>query len=335
MKYAKSLRYGGELIAAKDCDYKSFQKLLPLCPECSEPVHLRKGGNRTSSTGKSYEVATYWSHFKSVSAEQKASCEARVDSYSEVERQKIASKARGQRLRWLNQYFWQVWTSVHLPAGADIATYEYVKNIPTLQFESRLIYEANILSLMLRKEENLAANPFREMLEAIARGQQLALIRDDKHHLLLGELQVDFYESIEKGLDLHLHSRYCWEVLSFLCTARSRPILSDILAFSVHSILESCVAGMLPKGVPSNLLLDSKKGIDTSKITIGVADSIFVHASTLSLGRLAITPWSEIFQRETTVGSIGILRRRTSATQYQPSRTTTSDKAVVADVEEL
>jgi len=108
MKYASAMKYGGELVAAVDCDYDSFKELIPLCPNCKEPVFLRTGGPRESVKGKAYQIGPHWCHFKGVSAEQVAGCELRVNGYTEQDRAKIAAQARGQRLKLLQRWFWNV-----------------------------------------------------------------------------------------------------------------------------------------------------------------------------------------------------------------------------------
>jgi len=108
MKHAAAMKYGGELVAALDCNYDSFKELVPLCPECKEPVYLRAGGDRLSSKGKEYKIGAHWCHFKGVSAEQVAACENRVNGYTEKDKQRIAAKARGQRLKLLQRWFWMV-----------------------------------------------------------------------------------------------------------------------------------------------------------------------------------------------------------------------------------
>jgi hypothetical protein len=62
MKLACSMRLGGELIAAAECNHEDFQRHKPLCPNCKEPVFLRTGGNRRRGETV-YQVESYWSHF--------------------------------------------------------------------------------------------------------------------------------------------------------------------------------------------------------------------------------------------------------------------------------
>lgn len=110
MQYAAAMKYGGELVEAVKCDYDSFKQLVPLCPECKEPVYLRAGCDRKSSKGKEYKIPKHWSHFAGKTPEQVAACENRVNGYTEKDKQRIAAQARGQRLKLLQRWFWAVWT---------------------------------------------------------------------------------------------------------------------------------------------------------------------------------------------------------------------------------
>ena len=120
MKYASAMKYGGELVAAEDCTYDSFKELVPLCPNCKEPVYLRSGGQRESVKGKAYQIGPHWCHFKGISAEQVAGCELRVNGYTEKDRAKIAAQARGQRLKLLQRWFWRVFAGSHESMGFPV-----------------------------------------------------------------------------------------------------------------------------------------------------------------------------------------------------------------------
>ena len=110
MKYAAAMKYGGELVDAADCDYSDFTALVPLCLECKEVVHLRKGGERLSAKGNSYKFGACWAHTKGRDAEHVAGCEMRVNGYSAEDKTKIAAKAKGQRLKLIQRWFWEVLT---------------------------------------------------------------------------------------------------------------------------------------------------------------------------------------------------------------------------------
>jgi hypothetical protein len=130
MKLASAMKYGGELVSAEDSDYNSFKELVPLCPNCKEPVFLRIGGDRLSVKGKEYKVGPHWCHFQGISKEQVAGCELRVNGYTEKDRAKIAAQARGQRLELLQRWFWKVLMSAHKESfeGSIESAIEKAKN---------------------------------------------------------------------------------------------------------------------------------------------------------------------------------------------------------------
>lgn len=99
MKFAKLIKLGGELIEAAKADYDDYRGFL-ICPECGEPVFLRKHHKRGN-----VEIPDAFIHHKL--SESTALCEARVNSYK-IERIKgLASKAREQRLRKLQVSLWK------------------------------------------------------------------------------------------------------------------------------------------------------------------------------------------------------------------------------------
>lgn len=77
MRYAESIRYGGQLIEAQDCDHDSYKMLGLLCPECKSPVFLRTKHERLIK-GKYHPVEPTFSHFKAVDASQIARCVEKV-----------------------------------------------------------------------------------------------------------------------------------------------------------------------------------------------------------------------------------------------------------------
>jgi hypothetical protein len=109
MKYAASMKRGGELLNAEECDYSSFAELCPLCPECKEVVFLRKGGDRTHKKGTPYKVSSHWCHSKGRDPEHVAGCEMRVNGYTHEDRMRIASEARGQRASILEKEFLDIY----------------------------------------------------------------------------------------------------------------------------------------------------------------------------------------------------------------------------------
>jgi hypothetical protein len=87
MKFAASIRYGGELVEPQECDYNDYKYLGLLCPECKSPVFLVKSQVR-SRLEKTYAVSAHFSHFKEVDPTYAQKCELRVSNYDDREMEK-------------------------------------------------------------------------------------------------------------------------------------------------------------------------------------------------------------------------------------------------------
>lgn len=99
MKYAKLVKLGGELIEAKDADYQDYYGIL-TCPECGEPVFLRKGHQRGETVFRAAFV-----HHRAIP--EVSACEMRVGKYSQEYVARVAGEARNQRLRMLEESMWE------------------------------------------------------------------------------------------------------------------------------------------------------------------------------------------------------------------------------------
>ncbi|MHC5779698.1 competence protein CoiA family protein [Nostoc sp.] len=100
MRFAASIRYGGQLIEAIDADYEDYKRLALICPECKSGVFLRKKSERASA---------HFAHFKASDPALVKQCELRVSCYSQEDLERKATQARNQRLRLLQRWFWEVY----------------------------------------------------------------------------------------------------------------------------------------------------------------------------------------------------------------------------------
>jgi hypothetical protein len=229
MKTAKSLVYGGELIEAIDCTYEDFKRLAPLCPNCSSPVHLKAGGDRTSTKGKSYKIPQHWAHFAGKSAEEVAACELRVNGYSDEEKEKIQRVAKGQREKWIRRWLWRAfegWAdrracNMEVRATRGSSEVLQVKNLKELLS----LFSLNSDRLKSSDGCRLAIEAFRSsrMTGELTEGwSALASIR------AVTELQ-SFENSEWKGIDVGLQGKYTKEVLLHLKSPRQKELLVDLL----------------------------------------------------------------------------------------------------------
>jgi len=99
MKYAMLASLGGELIAAENADYSDYKRFLK-CPECKEPVFLRKSHRRNNM-----RVVDAFVHHEASS--MGSTCGLRVNNYSQRTVEISATVAREQRIKILNEFLWK------------------------------------------------------------------------------------------------------------------------------------------------------------------------------------------------------------------------------------
>lgn len=90
---------GGELIEASQADYEDYKRFL-RCPECGEPVFLRKRHRRGNT-----EILDAFIHHKAVP--EVSICENRVGKYDVETVRHSREKAKGQRLSTLRISMWK------------------------------------------------------------------------------------------------------------------------------------------------------------------------------------------------------------------------------------
>ncbi|MBD6620152.1 hypothetical protein FNW02_31265 [Komarekiella sp. 'clone 1'] len=99
MKYATLGKLGGELIIADEADYNDYKGFLK-CPNCKEPVFLRKSHIRNE-----IQIPSSFVHHKAV--KEVSACELRVGRYTKQDVEIISAKAKGQRLDKLRISLWK------------------------------------------------------------------------------------------------------------------------------------------------------------------------------------------------------------------------------------
>jgi hypothetical protein len=104
MRYAQLIKLGGHLIEAEDADYEDYFGFL-ICPECKEPVFLRKGHRRTSKLGADHTVPSSFIHHRS--SDEIQTCEQRVAKYSAEKVESFGGQARDQRIAKLKVSMWK------------------------------------------------------------------------------------------------------------------------------------------------------------------------------------------------------------------------------------
>lgn len=118
MLLASSIRYGGILVEAADCDYTSFKHLGLLCPICKRSVFLVGAKQRSTHTRKNKAgelisirestVSSYFAHHPEVDRSTVDDCELRSSKITQIQRQQAELISRNQRRKILQNHFWKI-----------------------------------------------------------------------------------------------------------------------------------------------------------------------------------------------------------------------------------
>ena len=212
MRFAASIRYGGQLIEALDVDYEDYKRLGLICPECKSAVFLRN---------KSERATAHFAHFKASDPALVKQCELRVSSYSKEDLERKATQARNQRLKLLQRWFWEVYFKYAFREGSI----------------KRMVGETHIL------EQIKLEHPVDEYVEYF----RAHVNKNDVNHAidnsilttkpedLLSERVRGIREKIANS-EIELHKLICAEVIEFLKTKRNSPLLEKVMACSFFQI---------------------------------------------------------------------------------------------------
>lgn len=113
MQLASSIRYGGLLVNASDCNYTDYKNLGLVCPNCHESVFLIQEHDRHYKSSKISTVAAHFNHRQEKSAQAIALCELRVKQISAAEIKRRENASRHQRLRLFNRHLWNILTTCY------------------------------------------------------------------------------------------------------------------------------------------------------------------------------------------------------------------------------
>ena len=247
MKDASAMKYGGELVAAVDCDYNSFKELVPLCPNCKEPVYLRTGGERLSVKGKAYQIGPHWCHFQGISKEQVAGCELRVNGYTEKDRAKIAAQARGQRMKLLQRWFWKVYLRNHyrlhsagIPQFTESSFVDAVNKTISQGANPFNLYggEVNAFLDFVRgsiQRLTTAAGAGRSMREKVKQLTVASLAPGEFQDL--SALKVLAAMANAPGIESELNDKIAIQAIEFVCAKGQQSLLQDVVVFNAMALL--------------------------------------------------------------------------------------------------
>ena len=221
MRYAKSIKHGGMLVEASDCDHSSYVKLGLCCPFCGNPVFLSKGRDfKGSKKRKAYKTAAYFSHFKGVEAEE---CELRSTSEGKARYAESRAKAKQQRLSKFQSAI-----AFILELNPKWNNWELAYNMAYRNF---CIDQApgkwqGYLQRNAAKLSNLQGKIKKELVACLNVMYPFVKDNDVEHLNYLAESK----------LEQKLHGEICQEVVSYLFSPGGKKDLFPLMAIAIYEM---------------------------------------------------------------------------------------------------
>lgn len=258
MKEALSLRYGGELIPATECDYRSFRDLGLLCPICRKTVflvskseraeHERKTKKGEKVAVKSSCIPAHFHHHPDTESSMVELCELRSNQITETQRLAVVAKARGQRQKIFTRHFWRILCSSYRLTGIEQGV-ELFDQLFLQQFNSTgktkgFSFEARVNSVRGRFLQEVT-HAYRMKMKTMTREGILSLL-DSLHtpervdYLIetTGDTSIkNVYHSDMGELEKRLKADVVIEAMNFLAQPKQKQMLEDLARNATFSIV--------------------------------------------------------------------------------------------------
>ncbi|MGG6263189.1 hypothetical protein ACQ4M3_07905 [Leptolyngbya sp. AN03gr2] len=231
MRYAASIRYGGELFEASELfqlaekPYEAYLHLALVCPHCKEAVILSAESTSRSKFGKEFKRTAFFSHRKLNNKESAGICEARVRAITLEMQIKSKSQGRNQRLRLLQKFFWSIiQTNPYAPIFDDckvIWEAQFNQALETIDVIQRnfTIWEQMFLAITKNPEH------LRSTLEAQFERTKTITTSEEIMNRWKARLTLE--------VDATMHLIICQEVCEFLSTKLTSPLRFNLFFLSI------------------------------------------------------------------------------------------------------
>jgi uncharacterized protein YbaR (Trm112 family) len=226
MKYASSIKYGGQLIDAKDCDYNSYKHLGLVCPECKNPVFVRAEHTRTAPKSKEVvKVEQSFAHFKAVDPAQVLACENRVAAYNRRGLERKAAAAKNQRLKLLHRWFWDIYYRC-FELERRIVGIDKEENRRRLTALAHQICSETEMQQVIKAFQSFTPEEIAALVHSHVEG--LAEDAGANPQSVFVKTKMQFLSSVDRTL----HCMICNEVVEFLGAKRQLPLLEQVVTVS-------------------------------------------------------------------------------------------------------
>lgn len=289
MLSAKSIRFGGLLLDAEECDYNDFINHGLVCPICTGTVFLVSASNRgkhsrTLKGGESVSVKesvvpAHFAHHHNADKSAVANCELRSTKMTDAQRQVFQAKARGQVARLFQQKFWRMLqTSIKLTAIDEapvllLDLWQQASLRQPIAAKAQLAVLVDMLARQFSKAGQVAHS--KEGLEGAIGDWAVKVSGDPKSIPQRYKAQFKAWLNV---LDRQMQTLIVSQAMDFVCHKKQEKILLKLVELGVYnwvlaesscSILESAgaVSGSLRGQVYNRLMQEESVACITHQLS--------------------------------------------------------------------
>lgn len=315
MQLASSIRYGGLLVNACDCNYEDYKNLGLVCPNCHESVFLTQGHERHYKSTKTSTVTAHFNHRQEKSAQAIALCELRVKQISPAEIKRRESASRNQRLRLFNRHLWNILTMCYklenFAQRQELVEEGFIKVCPDPQIALQIKKAyTSLLSGRMAKESNRLVSQAEQFINDLRS-------KVNQEQVELHERLEPFVALCRQAIDRKMQVEIYKEVIAVLVQKKHLPILEKLVELSLYNLtvmtaltqssnssdcdrlqmLNSFFASKLQlKDEAISEVFDDLVTIYLSKNQPGIV-AVYDFVRSEILETIALTPWAEGFEK--------------------------------------
>lgn len=310
MLTASSIRYGGMLVNAAECNYTSFKHLGLLCPICKRSVFLvgekirpastRKNRDGSISAVKEANVCSYFSHHSDVDRDTINDCELRSSQITQAHRVAAETVSRNQRQKIMQAHLWKIISTSTIinDTGYFNAEFKDIWNLCYFNSSNRrrislnqlikytIIYFRGIsisdLDVVLKHDIERykeGAIPTTYVLQDGVLIIDEDLDEEDKQTIALAKKQnIDLTSSI----DVKMHNKVICEVLEFLKQKRQSPVFEKLVLLAIQSSIARKALAIIDKNKEDCLSFSYIHRCITEKV-IEMTDDEEIHRFVISV----------------------------------------------------
>lgn len=267
MQSAKSIRFGGLLLDAEDCDYTDFINHGLVCPICTGTVFLvssasRGKHSRTLKSGESVSVKestipAHFAHHHNADKSAIANCELRSAKMTNAQRQVFQAKARGQVARLFQQKFWRMLqTSIKLTAIDEapvllLDLWQQASLRQPIAAKAQLAVLIDMLARQFSKAGQVSHS--KEGLEGAIEEWGIKISRNPKE---IPQRYKSQFKAWLNVLDRQMQTLIVSQALDFICHKKQEKILFKLIELGVYNwiLAESSCAILESQGAVSGSL---------------------------------------------------------------------------------